>query len=398
MMTRFGIGPAAAHTGRVALYGHTRGESSFAQVTRGMAWALAGEKALAELIYIDHDEEPGKGRIAPISLNCGHPGALLMAHQLGMHREHWLLLAPNGEALPRGFAENLLTPSSILPRGLLDGGLLAPSVWAKTVLEREFIGLPVLVARHGVWPGVHQCHPSLRGPVREEFREGEFKVLHMTSTDTERKGTRLLLEAWHALKYGLGPLKVQLPARARLTVVIQAQHASKVRWDAAEVGLGDEDLTIWPGFALERRQVAEQLYSRAHVVCQPSRGEGFGLCPLEARCCGVVTCATRATGHSEHMPESEQPPERTGVVVIKTGENAPMSDFPGSMAPFLEMQHIYHALAECYGNWLELDEAARSRAQSLAKEWSWDNVCRDAVRQLQERGEHHVRTSGATSS
>ena len=45
-----------------------------------------------------------------------------MAHQLGRHLSHWLMLAPNGEALPNGLVEMLLETSAILPRGMLTGG------------------------------------------------------------------------------------------------------------------------------------------------------------------------------------------------------------------------------------------------------------------------------------
>jgi hypothetical protein len=157
---------------------------------------------------------------------------LVQAHRIGQHQSHWLLLAPNSEALPKGLVEALTRPSESLPRGLLTGGLLTPSAWAASVLRRLVPGKPVVVAPHGVNPDVHTAVEAERVRPRQEYKHGLFSVLHMTSSETERKSTQALLRAWKIAKQAK-----QLPARAKLYVMMNPVHMSRLRWWCADLGL-----------------------------------------------------------------------------------------------------------------------------------------------------------------
>src|SRR5205807_7448785 len=46
-------------------------------------------------------------------------------------------------------------------------------------------------------------------------------------------------------------------------------------------------------------QAEIDLYQNAHCYLQPSRGEGFGLQPLQALACGIPTILTDAHGHKD---------------------------------------------------------------------------------------------------
>lgn len=367
---------------RVRLYGHLNGEASFAQVTRGMGLALhaAGELAGVCPIRAADDEELLVGDAAPISLNCGNPMGLMVAHRRGNHRSHWLLLAPNSEGLPKGLKETLLEPSKILPYGMLTGGLLAPSSWAAGVLRREFSERPVVLCPHGVTPEIHRVDAAAREAVRQRFLQGKFDVLHMTSTEAERKGTKLLLAAWKRLRD-----KHVLPAGARLHIVMNPVQLSKVRWWCADVGLTEADVSATPGLAYDQAGVAA-MYGEAHVLCQPSRGEGFGLCVAEALSCGVPVVATACTGHAELL--GSRPP---GSVIVEHGASAPMDDFPGSVAPTVTVDAIYVALERAFEYWGSLAAGAETNALALASEWSWENKSVPGLRRMIQEAEKDVR-------
>lgn len=368
--------------GRVRLYGYARSEHSFAQVTRGIRRALesSGELAGFHAVDTEEGEEFGDGAVAPISLNLGAPQTLLHAHRSGQHQSHWLLLAPNSDGLPAGMLKTLREPSKILPRGLLTGGLLTPSAWAAGVLQKLAPDLPVIVAPHGVMPDVHRTEPSLREAARAWYQKGRFDVLHMTSSEHERKGTKLLLRAWKTLKE-----RHRLPPGALLHVVMNPVHMNRLDWWCRDVGLTEVDVARFPGLAQSQADVVA-MYGNMHAICQPSRGEGFGLVPLEALACGVPVVATACTGHSEYLATS--PP---GFKVVPHGVLAPMDDFPGAYAPSVRVADIEDALAEAFARWPQLAAAAEENADALRADWSWEKKNVPALKKMIQEAEKHVR-------
>jgi glycosyltransferase involved in cell wall biosynthesis len=368
---------------RIRIYGHARAEHSFGQVTRGMVRAVMSIGELAGTWALD--AEPGdhddpdvlRGDGAPVALVFGGPTGLMAAHRFGSHKSHWLLLAPNSESLPKGLAEYMTQPSEVLPRGLLTGGLLAPSSWAAGVLRRCVPDRPVIVAPHGVTPDIHKTDPRLRDSARARFAEGAFDVLHMTSSETERKSTKLLLRAWQDARR-----RRMLPHRAQLHVVMNPTQMNRIKWWCADLGLGDDEVKVHPGLAYSQSDVA-QMYGQMHVVCQPSRGEGFGLCVLESLACGVPIVATICTGHSEFLSETTP-----GLTVVPHGLLAPMDDFQGSVAPYVTAEEIAYALGCAVANWRHMAEAAEQHAETLRTEWSWEKKNGPAIRRLLQEVEN----------
>lgn len=359
-------------TVRVRLYGPARGEHSFAVVTRGMRQALEAAGRLAGFCATDdvvRDDEPGEGQDAEIALVTGPPTGLNMAHAVGAHRAHWLLLAPNGNRLPRGFAERLMEPG-VTPRGLLTGGLLAPSLWAAGVLAKEFPGRRVIVAPHGVARA-----PELSPEPRQrdaEYTEGSFRMLHMTSTESERKGTRALFEGLRsALNQDL------VPRRTLLLVIGPVLHLPRLHELAQQASVQDH-VILRPGLLQSAAEV-HSLLARVHLVCQPSRAEGFGLVPLEALVNGTPVLATICTGHSEYLSATTP-----GLTVVPYGAAAPLDDFPGSTAPSVDRRDVADALGTAYSAWLSKREAALAAAPALFRTWGWAAKNQDAIQAMCE--------------
>lgn len=342
----------------------------------GLRSALGSLNELAGVYPVDAEpesipEDERSGESAPIALVTGSSQGLLAAHRVGNHGRHWLFLAPNSEGVPRGFKEGLLKTSEVLPRGLLSGGILTPSEWAARVLREEFPEKTVIVVPHGVRPGVHKVLPAEREHTRNDYAHGLFNVLHMTSTEADRKGTRPLLRAFREAKDA-----GELPKTAKLHVVMTPIGLSKLRFWAAQCRLTDADLVVAPGFVHTPIGIAA-LYAAMHVVCQPSRAEGFGLVPLEALACGVPVVATRCTGHAEYATLS-----LPGFYGVSVGPSEPMDDFPGSRAPSVSVRAIRNALEDAYTGWLRAAEDAERNAPALAEAWAWEKASSPGLRKM----------------
>lgn len=350
-----------------------------------MRRALEHHGKLAGFVPIDaRDEyENYPGHDAPASLNVGDPDAVIQAHRLGSHRMRWLLLAPNGQRIPS--PERWVMPSRELPNGLVDG-FCAPSAWAVEVLREHYPNRPVVLAPHGVTPGIHRppSDAEIIDARKAQYRAGIFHVLHMTSTETPRKGTDKLLEAWKLLAE-----RGVVPERALLTIIADPLHMSEILWEVEESGLGKR-VVVYGGLSLPPRLVVEQMYWRSHCVCQPSRAEGFGLVPLESLACGTPVVATTCTGHSEFLGEDGS--KLVGVQVVESGPVEPMSDFEGSRAPTVDVGAIAEALSAMIAGWEGQYARALNQAQNgwrdatpLAAQWSWEKKNEAAIDEILRR-------------
>jgi glycosyltransferase involved in cell wall biosynthesis len=345
------------------LYGHSLGESSFVQVTRGFQAALEAKGIFAGFVAIDnlsvYDEEPAPGAIAPVSFNTGAPAGVAIAKALGAHDQRWLMLAPNSDKVPAQMLEWF--PKEVT-------GLLTPSEWGKEMVQNGLRHahwkdvLPVVVCPHGVTD-------AMRPPATPLAAEG-FRCLHMTSTLAERKGTEALIRAWKRFVEGSGEgcsLTIVCDPVGRGTVLDMVRR------------LGATSVVIETAWRWTPELLAA-FYATFHCVVQPSRAEGFGLVPLEAAACGVVVAATYCTGHTEHLGD-----EADGVVRIKTRPDAAIDDYPGARAPGVEADDVLEALHLARTNWGVLSANAWRRAPEIAREWSWANKTGSVLENIVER-------------
>lgn len=334
----------------IRLYGHHKGESSFVQVTRGMRVAARSSDLLAGEVAVDmlEQERVPPGADATVGLFCGAPLSIALGRSMGLHKEHWLVLAPNSHGLPPYLKQRLSEPGLVT-------GFLAPSEWAASVLRSEFPTHRVLVAPHGVHPEVHLPSQEARADRTKEYAAGTFRVAHLTSTLGQRKGTMELLRAWKDW--------TEKPAGAQLLVVASPLAVNEYLWRTKELGLDPKAVDVVANPEAPVSALAAAL-RHAHVVCQPSRAEGFGIVPLESRACGVPVVMTNCTGHTEFWSPQ-------GTVTIAHGELESLDDYPGAIAPAVSADAIRSALIEAWVTWMALaDEAARC-ADSVRSEWSW---------------------------
>lgn len=112
------------------------------------------------------------------------------------------------------------------------------------------------------------------------------------------------------------------------------------------------------------------LYSIAHVYVQPSRGEGFGLRPLQAMAQGCPTIATNAHGHGAYGHLITYP-------LGWTMEETPAQAFHhGPAGSWWEpnFDELCAAMEDAYLNYEAACAKAKVNAEIVAKEFTWDNT------------------------
>jgi glycosyltransferase involved in cell wall biosynthesis len=259
-----------------------------------------------------------------------------------------------------------------LERGAITG-YIGISPWASRVL-RQNTSLPVYTWLMGVSEAFKYTEQS------REMRE--YAVLHMASTNNERKGTAQLIEAWASC------LRARTIPTAGSALRLVCDGPAGFFADAIDKATrGDKEIA--DTYDLQARldltdEQACDLYQHHHLVCQPSRGEGFGMVPLEARASGVAVVMTNGTGHDAHcwydsqlaggmrFLDNDCP---AGVLIVPVAGSAPIDDGPGAKAPTFETDKLARALALGYACRNKLTAAARQAAPWVAAHWSWKRVC-----------------------
>jgi glycosyltransferase involved in cell wall biosynthesis len=346
----------------VRVYGSTVGWGSFQVVTHGIASALDRENLLAGSVsYANRigDVEVGShGAGAPVGLVCGLPFEIGYMAMFG-HEERLFMLAANSTWVPPSIYDAVMCSCT---------GLLTPSEWSKKVIvdgaPPEFI-LPVTVVPHGV----SECMTPIAKEERAEFEASELfsafrkpglSLLHLAESSTERKGTWPLIRAFTDWDHR---------REAHLTVVVSASQLA-----VARARLEDEyDEHVDHVSIMGRLNAAPErmrwVYSCFDYVVQPSRGEGFGLCPLEALCCGVPVIVTLCGGHRQWALRDGAP--IPGVVPVPFDGQGPAIYDAGGTAPHSSPHAIKESLEQARRDAQQNASDAVAQAQTLSHAWVW---------------------------
>lgn len=346
-------------TEAVRLYGPTRGHGSWARIAEGMRNGLSENAALTGFVPTDaYDvEEVYPGHDADVAVHVGDPQRVTVMSSVGWHKERWAMVAPNSSWLPRDlirWMEQHVT------------GFLSPSRWGAEVLRR-YTALPVAVWQHGVGREFSVDEDTSRRTVTT-FQAGDFLVGHLSSSTGERKGTRELLRAWCR---AVRDRRFGESSYAHLTVVTDHKDAYEEDFDEFVNGFRGSEVAesvTMPQRLDMKMTTAAHWYRTRHLIAQPSRGEGFGLVPLEAQACGVPVLMTSVTGHSEYYQQ------RSGTVYVPCGPDAAIDDGPGAEAPSLDEDVVYERLVFAHSRWKDLVAGAQQEAASIRQKWSWEET------------------------
>ena len=376
------------------LYGRDIGNGSLAVVTRGFREVLDGAGLLEGFVALDRsggseeDDEP-PGALARDGVFTGNLSHLPLMTRGTRHERHWVTVTPNSTHIP----PKLLDAVVRLPRPRI----LSASDWGTQVIRNNLSEMGFQIVQvteqqnnpHPLWwmragdtqVQIQTAHHGVSGfaPIpdeldktREDFYLGRHRVVHFSTTEGERKGTLELIKAWPLF---LETLNWRCSPELLLVLDHHARSALQDRMLDQGIPMPDR-VRILPRGDMDAATMSRFLCQQ-HVVCCPSRGEGFGLIPISARTCGVPVVTTVTTGHSAghcYGPGVEE--------IEQSDELLPIDDGPGALAPAVEPKQIVKALKAVLGDWPMRSLAVRKAAPQMAKNWSWQAQLAPLVEQL----------------
>ncbi len=114
-------------------------------------------------------------------------------------------------------------------------------------------------------------------------------------------------------------------------------------------------------------------YTMGQCFIFPTRGEGFGLPPLEALACGVPVITTGYSGHMDYLLRGGRP--LPGVEFIKYK----IKKFDGSDSIYYhgfnwalpDVSHLRRLMRKVYENYAHYKSGAMESSKYIRKNWSW---------------------------
>lgn len=248
--------------------------------------------------------------------------------------------------------------SSELPEELVRAAdasamVLVPCAQNAEAFRAAGIRSPLAVLHHGVDPAEF---PLLERPRRDTFTFATFGHL------SPRKGTDVLIRAF-TLEFG--------PAEdARLVL--------KSSVDAGAYGVDDPRIRTVSG-AVDGADLLGLLAGFDAMVL-PSRGEGFGLCGLEAMATGLPLIATAWSGPAEYLDPSDCLPLGYRLVDAGGVESNRVRYFGQWAEPDVDQLRAH--LRWVYEHPVEASAMGRAASRRVQRDWTWARAAGDLRRYL----------------
>jgi glycosyltransferase involved in cell wall biosynthesis len=210
------------------------------------------------------------------------------------------------------------------------------------------IRVPIEVLHHGIDP---DKFPFLERHSSDIFTFGTFGDL------SPRKGVDVLMRAFSDEFKPAEPVRLLMKSNASIAMGRRPL---------------DKRISVLVG-SLGHDQLLEFL-RQMDVFVMPSRGEGFGLCGLEAMATGLPLIATNWSGPAEYLDAEDSYPLAYRLMDANGIESNHVRYYGLWAEP--EYEHLRYLMRWTYEHPEETRQKGRIAAQRVHAEWTWDRIAK----------------------
>ena len=207
------------------------------------------------------------------------------------------------------------------------------------------VRVPIKVLHHGVDA---EQFPLLSRTTSETFTFGSFGDF------SPRKGIDVLLRAFQDEFSSTEPVRLLMKSTS----------------PAAAYNVNDPRITFISGFM--NQEALLKFLQEMDVFVLPSRGEGFGLCGLEAMSTGLPLIATNWSGPSEYLHPDDSFPLDYRLVDAQGIESNRVRYFGQWAEP--DYEHLRTIMRWLYEHPQEAALAGQKAAERVHAKWTWERV------------------------
>lgn len=315
-----------------------------------MVWSI--DKAI-ETRYLDCPFPNGLDADAPIAMAIAYPTVALQ--HLASHEKKILITVCESDRIP---------PDWVKACNMMDL-IVVPSWFCLNAFRNSGVTKPIIRGPHGV--DNNYLINTYTKP--EGFALNETWLLHVSGAISfhKRKGTFKLLRAFSNLKDEFPNTYLHLitaPTEGLLKVLKELEIENRVRIISKPLGFHPKKMA--------------ELLTVYDAIIQPSRGEGFGIVPLEARCLGIPVIMTACTGHSDHADECD--------TIIKHGNFEHLETQGNSFGncPIVSTEDVEASLRYALPITPQLSNKTLNWAKMNSHKWTWRNVLTPAMKEIKK--------------
>lgn len=366
----------------VRLYGSFNGHDSAASVTSGWSRVLQERRLLGGTFSMRNQEycKDWGAAMMPVALVTDIkelPSALG-----NEHNEVHVVLATHSNWAPAPLLDCLRDPRVTV---------LATSQVVMQQVRCIAPSVAVQVVAHGIDPAFFPLTGEQKESLKQsslwtQLRGEGINFLHMCESSMQRKGTFELLRAFSSIIN-------KAPPFCSLAIVASAEARVQLHNALSGLGKAASHVRIIPRLNAPPDKL-RWVYACFDAIVQPSRAEGFGLCPLEGLCMGIPCAITTDCGHREwavvtrpavHRAEWSMQSSCTveGVMEIASGPSGePL--FEPAPAPVVRPQDIEACLDRMLTSVTDFATVARAHATHLRSVWNWPAVTSNWCEKIRE--------------